>query len=57
MERQDLRSVLRLFAEIASSMQQDQASGAPDEVEAGEDLGEDLLPGTGEDSWAPSIAR
>lgn len=53
MERQDLRSVLSLFAEIASSMQQDQSSGAPDVVEAGEDL----LPGTGEESWASSIAR
>lgn len=53
MERQDLRSVLRLFAEIASSMNPEEGERAPDDAEAGPEL----LPETGAESWAPSTAR
>jgi hypothetical protein len=52
-ERQDLRSVLRLFAEIASSMQQEESVLAPDAK--GE--AEDCLQQPEEESWAPSSAR
>jgi hypothetical protein len=53
MERQDLRSVLRLFAEIASSMNPEEGSRAPDDVGAGREL----LPETGGESWVPSTTR
>ena len=35
MEKQDLRSVLRLFAEIASNVRQEEGWGSSQEAEAG----------------------
>jgi hypothetical protein len=52
MEKQDLRSVLSFFAEIASTMRQEEDVMTPADVEAGSEM-----PQPGEDSWAPSNAQ
>ena len=52
MEKQDLRSVLSFFAEIASSMRQEEEVMSPDDAEAGSGM-----PQPGEESWAPSNAQ
>jgi hypothetical protein len=51
-EKQDLRSVLRFFAEIASSMREQESRMTLGDAEAGPDLLQ-----TGEESWAPSHAQ
>jgi hypothetical protein len=51
-EKQDLRSVLSFFAEIASSMRQQESMTASADAEAGSEL-----PQPGEESWAPSNAQ
>jgi hypothetical protein len=52
-ERQDLRSVLRLFAEIASSVSEEERSDMQDEAEGGADL----APRSEEQSWVSSTTR
>jgi len=55
-DRQDLRSVLRFFAEVASSMKQEESAVASDHPEAGRG-GEDRLPEQGNEAWVPSAAQ
>jgi hypothetical protein len=52
MEKQDLRSVLSFFAEIASSMRQDESMTTSGDAEAGAEM-----PQPGVESWAPSSAQ
>ena len=52
MERQDLRSVLRLFAEIASRVNEEERSDMQDDAEGGTDL----APPSEEQSWVSSTA-
>jgi len=51
-EKQDLLSVLSFFAEIASSMRQEENMMTSADAEAGPDL-----PQPGEELWAPSSAQ
>jgi hypothetical protein len=51
-ERQDLRSVLRLFAEIASRVNEEERSDMQDDAEGGADL----APRSDDQSWV-STAR
>lgn len=56
MDRQDLRSVLRLFAEIASTANEDEGAPAPD-CEGAAQGDEASLPGRGrDDAFASSTA-
>lgn len=48
MDRRDLRSVLRLFAEIASTANEDEGAPAPD-CEGAAQGGEESVPGRGRD--------
>jgi hypothetical protein len=52
-ERQDLRSVLRLFAELASRVNEEERSDMQD----GAAEGADLAPRSDDQSWASSTAR
>jgi hypothetical protein len=55
-DRQDLRSVLRFFAEVASSMKHEESAVASDHPEA-EQGGESRLPEQGNESWELSAAQ
>lgn len=56
MDRRDLRSVLRLFAEIASSMNHDESASAPDHRGAAQS-GAGCLPLGDDETWEePSTA-
>jgi hypothetical protein len=55
-DRQDLRSVLRFFAEVASSMKHEESAVASDHPGAGQ--GDDSrLPEQGNEAWASSAAQ
>jgi hypothetical protein len=55
-DRQDLRSVLRFFAEVASSMKQEESAVTSDHLQAGQG-GEGCLPEQVSESWASSAAQ
>jgi hypothetical protein len=55
-DRQDLRSVLRFFAEVASSMKQEESAVTSDHAVAGQG-GESCLPDQGKALWASSAAQ
>jgi hypothetical protein len=55
-DRQDLRTVLRLFAEIASSMKREESAVTSDLSDTGQG-GESRLPEQGNESWASSAAQ